>query len=462
MLRTVALSMVMIGLGQGASDGPKGGIAEKVRQDRPLAKVSTEALVDRLMEESAEGIGSQTTSWASGFLAIDEEPRLGGGMLGVAKPKASPVMQELVRRGVAALPVLIDHLSDARPTKLIVGDGFTGKWFSDEYDSRFGDPKKQPPGVNLADRVDLGRSFDRYTLKVGDLCYVAVGQIVNRGLLATRYQPSLCLVVNSPVQTPALAAAVKADWGGLTPEEHERSLRQDALDLAYGAASNALVRLLYYYPRSGEALVLQMLDRPFYDRELVFDFFHEKLVAGDPKDWDRLLSDFRKTHGEANYRGLLWVLNWASTFPKSQRDESREKSKKVADDLLERYFPWFDTASPPFLDAVDFDDLQWLIERLGPSPRFDRAILDAFNRCLTMTPRSVNDLLARGELARVCINRLGEQIPRQRSIAFFEGQIQQLLKARADPENEQWVAGIDQKIERGRKTLVRLKKDEAK
>src|SRR5260370_38661669 len=88
-----------------------------------------------------------------------------------------------------------------------------GIWHSDEYSSRHREAGRQPAGVNTRDRE---RSIDRYTLRVGDLCYVAIGQIVNRHLSALRYQPTLCLVINSPVGTPALADVVRKEWTART------------------------------------------------------------------------------------------------------------------------------------------------------------------------------------------------------------------------------------------------------
>jgi hypothetical protein len=81
------------------------------------------------------------------------------------------------------------------------------------------------------------------------VCYVLIGQIVNRNLLAVRYQPSLILVVNSPIEAPALIAAVKRDWSSVGSSELLSSLLADARvsdDLSlYGPA---LQRLRFYYP----------------------------------------------------------------------------------------------------------------------------------------------------------------------------------------------------------------------
>jgi len=363
---------------------PTGAHDSQPAGDPALASLSSETLVERLVEESSEGIGSHSTAWFGGFIAINETPRFHGGVLGAAKPKVSPVMRELVRRGVAALLVLIRHLTDARPTKLTVGEGFMGRSFRDEYSPRYVDPNRQPHGVNH--RKDLER-FDRYTLKVGDLCYVVVGQIVNRGLRAVRYQPSLCLVVNSPIETPALADAVKADWDGLTAEEHQRSLYEDALDLANPwAAQIALPRLLYYYPGSGKSLALRMLDRPFYDAKLVDDFFIELVDIREESRWEGRLSSSGRRTAKLTTAAFSRSLSGLRLFPKSQSSEDRERSRQVADKLLGEFFPWFAPRQPPFLEAVDFDDQQRLIEALAAFPR--QFLIGRFLGCSDVVSRS--------------------------------------------------------------------------
>src|SRR5258708_5905237 len=117
--------------------------------------------------------------------------------------------------------------------------GFGGQFFGDEYD----------PKVKLSARREFDpfptRSFDgRYTVKVGDVCYVLIGQIVNRALIAVRYQPSAILIVNSPIETPMLTAKVKQDWGRIGHDGLLASLLADARD----GNTSALQRLRFYYP----------------------------------------------------------------------------------------------------------------------------------------------------------------------------------------------------------------------
>jgi hypothetical protein len=191
----------------------------------PVEKMTVEQLIDALGDDSQQGIGTHATAWASGFIGNDEQPRFEVGVLGSRRPVTSQAMRELVRRGPAALPELLKHVDDPRCTGLLVG----GKnrsilsviYHSDEYDARFADPKKQPENVNLTEERDPDgrrkrpiRDVSEHTVRIGDLCYVAIGQIVNRQLYVLRYQPTAILVINSPVETPALAAAVRKDWPG--------------------------------------------------------------------------------------------------------------------------------------------------------------------------------------------------------------------------------------------------------
>ena len=64
-------------------------------------------------------------------------------------------------------------------------------------------------------------------MKVGDVCYVLIGQIVNRRLLAVRYQPSAGLVVNSPIESPVLVERVRNDWGQADAEVLKAALLDD-------------------------------------------------------------------------------------------------------------------------------------------------------------------------------------------------------------------------------------------
>jgi hypothetical protein len=92
-------------------------------------------------------------------------------------------------------------------------------------------------------------------ITVGDLCFVALGQIVNRDFSATRYQPSGGLIVSSPSSSKPLRDIVTDDFRNFSEAKHLRLLIQDFLmpdnDDRRGGAYR---RLAYYY--SGRLEVL--------------------------------------------------------------------------------------------------------------------------------------------------------------------------------------------------------------
>ena len=138
-------------------------------------------------------------------------------------------MRELVKRGAAAIPYLIDHLDDLRPTKVTINYervALGGMFFEDEYDYN---PRTTvaPEGVNRQDWNVRESHPCVHTVTVGDVCFVVLGQIVNRDFDAARNQPTGCVMINSPTYSAVLQQAIKKEWGNLSPEGHKASLIRD-------------------------------------------------------------------------------------------------------------------------------------------------------------------------------------------------------------------------------------------
>lgn len=231
-------------------------------------------LIDELTEIDSQSPGVNSAAVYEGFIADDSPGSFQVGVLGVAPPKVPPQMRELVRRGPVALPELIKHLDDKRPTKLEVGnkpsgrqvgvDAFMFMVFSDEYDPRA--PHWWSDEESKEGPRPMERSFEgRYTVKVGDVCYVLIGQIVNRRLLAVRYQPSAGLVVNSPIEVPVLVERVQNDWGHADAEVLRAALLDDIhatnqpkrvsrAEYTDRFVDPALARLRLYFPDAYKSL----------------------------------------------------------------------------------------------------------------------------------------------------------------------------------------------------------------
>jgi hypothetical protein len=218
------------------------------------SKVPTERLIDQLALTDSVAPGIDDTAIFDVFIGDMSPAQFAVGVLGSESPVATPQMRELVRRGPSALSALIDHLSDPRPTKLtLAGIGtqtFGGEFFSNEYDG-----KDQSQIEQWRCRPCLERPISGgYTVRIADVCYALIGQIVNRRLLAVRYQPSAITIVNSPLEAPELIDRVKKDWGTANADDLRVSLLTDlngSNDLLFGPA---LTRLRFYFPDTYRAL----------------------------------------------------------------------------------------------------------------------------------------------------------------------------------------------------------------
>jgi len=245
-------------------------------EDSPPKSVGE--LIDDLVNIDAQSTGLHSTLLLSAdtFIAEDAADHVEGGVLGSVAPKRFPQMVELVRRGASALPSLIEHLGDKRTTKLTVGSYsprsiayvpgsffFMMQYFGDEYDPRAGPTLFQRKLAEVGDRDKIMQQFehafeDPYTVKVGDVCYFLIGQIVNRRLIPVRYQPSAILVVNSPIEAPVLVEEVKRDWGDVDSDKLMLSLLADQ----HADRWTALSRLRFYYPAEYERQIAAGILKP--------------------------------------------------------------------------------------------------------------------------------------------------------------------------------------------------------
>ena len=145
-----------------------------VRRDYSTRTVTQ--LIDDLTQIDSQSPGIDSAAIYGGFIADNTPGPFLVGVLGVAPPKVPPQMRELVRRGPLALPELIKHLDDTRPTKLEVGnnasatpshevgvDEFMFSYFSDEYDPR--SPDLGSERGSKSRRAPLSKEFrGRYTV----------------------------------------------------------------------------------------------------------------------------------------------------------------------------------------------------------------------------------------------------------------------------------------------------------
>jgi len=254
------------------------------------------------------------------------------------------------------------------------------------------------------------RSKSRYTFRVGDVCFVAIGQIVNRRLNASSYHPTACLAINSPVETPALAAAVRQDWAGLTREQHKQSLVQDALRKgSFAREGDALIRLSFYYPEEGERTALKLLARPLYSLYSLWQFIDARLMKErDSVKQKDLIETFRREYDQAAVDALPFHLHQHYWETSALQNESFLAGKQRASRILKEFYPEYDPRAPAFINAAEpYEHLQIIaaIQR-NPSWKVEQAIYQLFQSLMQMKADSKDEQFYLDGLSLECINRL--------------------------------------------------------
>jgi hypothetical protein len=191
--------------------------------------------------------------------------------------KPSEGLKALVTLGPDALPFLLDALDDQTPTKITIehDDWFGAMWHGAELYLNPVNPAEAVVKARQANPRPEDKHVKSYTVKVGDVCFVAVGQIVGRSYQAVRYQPTACIVLNCPAHDAKLCAEVRAIWKSEDPRAKLfDSLRADyATEGVFNGRSldgwssgsdfqcGAALRLLYYFAQEAAPLVAGRLDK---------------------------------------------------------------------------------------------------------------------------------------------------------------------------------------------------------
>src|SRR5262245_6776334 len=110
--------------------------------------LETEALIDELPRIAQFGYGYSAMFSGSQFLPSPDSSEVHTLVLGSESPRNSAALEGIVRRGVVAVPSLLQHLDDARETRIPSVSGMMWISFADEYDYNRQVRKDAPAGVN--------------------------------------------------------------------------------------------------------------------------------------------------------------------------------------------------------------------------------------------------------------------------------------------------------------------------
>ncbi|APR75103.1 Hypothetical protein A7982_00449 [Minicystis rosea] len=361
------------------------------------------AIIDTLASVKAQGLGYSAAYTGSEFLPYPKSGHAGMMLLQQAPPEPSSALGELVALGAGAVPALVACLAEARPTEIEPVRALQWMSYDDEYDFNRRTEAAPPGTVNLTNASPAAPT--PYRVLVGDLCFVALGQILNRHFNAVRYQPSGGLVVSSPVRSTALRSVVVERLARFDREAHRAALMRDFREPDFeDRREGAALRLSYYYPAALEEVVPELLPRPTYDVFAVSRFAREELYAArDAAERRALFDRFLREHGPAGKTGLERQL-FEDLSMLEANEQGRLSPKLTAygtqprELLIALYgFPSSVRASDkPYPQHLEHLELARLIRTL----RYDRStrIDDAVLQVMTTTRN--------GELALACMPRL--------------------------------------------------------
>ncbi|MEO2090475.1 MAG: ankyrin repeat domain-containing protein, partial [Gemmataceae bacterium] len=353
-------------------------------------------LIDQLPDVDRQDTGYSGGDSGTAFLPLNRTE--GGPVLlsprqGTFGP--SDAMRSLVKLGVKAVPALLDHLSDDRKTKIELSHpgGFGGMFIEQD--------KGEKAEEEIKGELGTGK---KYTVRVGDLCYVALGQIVNRDYTAVRYIPTAIVGVTCVPKFRKLREELVREWGGLTADRHRDSLVKDLDTDRDDIRTGAPVRLGYYYPDALEAAVLKQLARPAYDGNAVEDFLGDKLYpAKTAMERKELVDGYVKAHGEVARDGIRWLLfndlDWQIADEEGRMHPPSGDRRPKARECLVDVFGY--TGQVTLKDRPkNHPPSVWGQRELIDSLRYDRS---------EKIDRAVRDILAKTgdrDLGRACLNRL--------------------------------------------------------
>lgn len=384
---------------------------------------ATEGWMEQLPGISKIGFGYSARFSGSQFLPEPASSQVQTLVIGSQAPSNSPALEQIVRRGILAVPSLLKHLDDARETKVPPMSGMMWMSFADEYDFNSRTREHTPDGVNKKDMFDHNDPTN-HVITVGDLCYVALGQIVNRHFNATRYQPTGGLIINSPTYSSRLCTIVRKDFDELTRDKHRDLLIQDFLKPDYEDRRNdAAKRLAFYYPETLEPLVLKQLTVLTFDVFVIEDFVRNQLYRTKSSDKRQTMFDeFIHTNGPAFSDGIL--LQLFEDLDSQEADEQHRLSppligKYDARALLIQLYKFpnnISSSNKPYIATWNSAEKARFIDALGSykSQKIDDAVDRIFANTIDddyLALSYMNRLIGKGydqEIRAYCNRRLPE------------------------------------------------------
>jgi hypothetical protein len=269
---------------------PRAGVSEQQAKQ-------IKSLIAALSEVKDRHFGISAIYAGHAFAPLADKNPWQAGRLTNEWTSADAAFRSLVEIGPNALPFLLERIEDITPTrfKLDPRTGFSVGFSTDLQGNYLNSLERRILSKPWAKEV---REYDHYiphVVKVGDICFAALGQIVGRRYFAVRYGQWRSVTINSPVESKQLRDRVRELWSSKDPAK--TLLESLLLDYAtegifngksldgWGDGSDfqiqAAVRLLYYFPKETTPMItarLQSFD--VRDYENAHDWMRREVKNG--------------------------------------------------------------------------------------------------------------------------------------------------------------------------------------
>lgn len=339
--------------------------------------------------------------------------------------------QALLKLGPKAIPALLAHVTDARETKSTLISYGNSAISMVRYQPRY---KWKPIVASLP---DYGRRSERsstsYTLRVGDICYSMIGNIVNRLLVPAFNHKTL--VVASPVENPDLANAIRRDWSDLTEEDYRQYLIDEIYANPDDWQAQAFSLLTSYYPQDAEKVAIKLLNRPLFDDSAASDYLDIHLLASDDPSWWRSKNlDFQRRYGALAESMLPYLLTRDS-------DETYYEGK-----YLRTMFPSFNPLAagmPPAAGPGEMSTIVTYVANLK-AREIDDAVQSVFRRAIAFRNAGSVDQVQSNvdDLALACVGRMAGKGHDQEYRTYFETRIRELGTGPEVKPFESWLSRL--------------------
>jgi hypothetical protein len=190
------------------------------------------------------------------------------------RQRLAAALSELVKEGPVAMPALLESLDDSRPTQsTVVHDvriGENHRWGYMRFTDRLQGERLTPEFG--ADFVSDSSDLSSYTVTIGDMCFMALGQITSKQYVPIMASSPSCIDIRSPCHNKRLLNVVREKWSrGIPADRLLESLLADfgtalprdgeLADLhdASGVQIESAKRLLYYFAKESAPVIADRL-----------------------------------------------------------------------------------------------------------------------------------------------------------------------------------------------------------